>query len=283
MFGKRSTSPIKSSNGTTRRVREAFAGVPIHPTAVVDPEAKLAEDVDVAPYAVIGRDVELAAGVSVGAHSIITGKTSVGEGTKIFPSCVIGTDPQIAGMHGATTSLVIGRDNVIREFAVIHIGSSRGEGFTRIGDANFILNNVHVAHDCQIGSHCVLASFSALAGHVSLEDHVVFGAMTGVHQFVRIGESVFTGANSMISKDAPPFAKVVGDRARFAGVNTLGLERRGFSNEIVRALKHAYHILFQSKLRLEPAMKRVRAECGAVAEVGRLLRFLQESERGFVR
>ena len=154
--------------------------MPIHSTAVVDPEAKLADSVDVGPYAVIGRDVELAAGVSVGPHSTITGKTSIGECTKIFPSCVIGTDPQIAGEHGATTSLVIGRDNVIREFAVIHVGSSKGGGFTRIGDANFILNNVHVAHDSQIGSHCVLASFSALAGHVCLEDHVVFGAMTDV-------------------------------------------------------------------------------------------------------
>jgi len=257
--------------------------VPIHPTAVVDPEAKLSESVDVGPYVVIGRDVELAAGVTVGPHTTITGKTSIGEGTEIFPSCVIGTDPQILGVDGAATSLVIGRDNIIREFAVIHVGSSKGEGFTRIGDANFILNNVHIAHDCQIGSQCVLASFSALAGHVSLEDHDGFGAMTGVHQFVRIGESVFTGANSMISKDAPPFAKVVGDRARFAGVNTLGITRRGFSQEVVTALKHAYHILFQSKLRLEAAMERVRDECGTIAEVNRLLRFLTESERGFIR
>ena len=249
----------------------------------MDPEAKLADSVDVGPYVVIGRDVELAADVSVGPHSTIIGKTSIGERTKISPSCVIGTDPQIAGMQGATTSLAIGRDNVIREFAVIHVGSSRGEGLTRIGDSNFILNNVHVAHDCQIGSHCVLASFSALAGHVFLEDHVVFGAMTGVHQFVRIGESVFTGANSMISKDAPPFAKVAGDRARFAGINTLGLTRRGFAEEVIRALKHAYHVLFQSKLRLEPAMERVRAECGTVAEVRRLLSFLSESKRGFIR
>ena len=257
--------------------------MPIHSTAVVDPDAKLAGGVDVGPYAVIGRDVELAAGVSVGPHSIITGKTSIGEGTKIFPSCVIGTDPQIAGVEGATTSLAIGRDNVIREFAVIHVGSSKGGAFTRIGDSNFILNNVHIAHDCQIGSHCVLASFSALAGHVSLEDHVVFGAMTGVHQFVRIGESVFTGANSMISKDAPPFARVAGDRARFVGLNTIGLRRRGFSAEVIATLKHAYHLLFQSKLRLEPALRRVEEECGDLPEVHRLLRFLQKSERGFIR
>ena len=257
--------------------------MPIHPTAVVEFGAKLAPSVEVGPYAVIGSDVELADLVSVGPHATIVGRTSVGEGTRIFPSCVIGTEPQILGTVGNTTSMIIGRDNVIREFAVIHVGSSKGGGCTRIGDGNFILNNVHVAHDCQIGSHCVLASFSALAGHVTLHDHVVFGAMTGVHQFVRIGESVFTAANSMISKDAPPFAKVAGDRARFAGINRVGLERRGVAAEVIAALKHAYHLLFQSKMRIEPAVQRVREECGAFPEVKRLLRFLEESQRGFIR
>ena len=256
---------------------------PIHPTAVVDPGAKLADDVTIGPYAVIGGDVELRAGVSVAAHCVVSGPTLVGEGTRIFPSCVIGTEPQIIGSDGGTTRLEIGRDNVIREFAVIHVGSERGGDCTRIGDGNFILNNVHVAHDCQIGSHCVLASFSALAGHVNLQDHVVFGAMTGVHQFVRIGEAVFTGANSMISKDAPPFTKVVGDRARFAGLNTIGLERRGFPHDVVAALKHAYHVLFQSKLLLAVALARVEDESGHVPEVARVLEFLREAGRGFIR
>ncbi len=255
----------------------------IHTTAVVESGAKLAEDVEIGPYAVIGSEVELASGVRVGAHATVVGRTAIGERTRIFPSVVIGTEPQIAEFRGEPTRLVIGADNIIREFAAIHVGSPKGVGCTRIGDGNFILNNVHVAHDCQIGSHCVLASFSALAGHVVLEDHVVFGAMTGVHQFVRIGESAFTAANSMVSKDAPPFARVAGDRARFAGLNTVGLERRGVAAEAIAALRHAFHLLFHSRLRLEPALERVRSECGGFEEVERLVRFLTESERGFIR
>jgi UDP-N-acetylglucosamine acyltransferase len=255
----------------------------IHPTAVVAPGAKLAPEVRIGPYAVIGPEVELAAEVEIGPHATLSGRTSVGERTRIFASCVIGTEPQIVGFAGEPTRLVIGRDNIIREFAAIHVGSPKGVGCTRIGDGNYLLNNVHVAHDCQIGSNCVLASYSALAGHVVVEDYAVFGAMTGVHQHVRIGESAFTGANSMISKDAPPFARVAGDRARFAGLNRVGLERRGFSEATLAALKHAFHLLFQSKLRLEQAVERVEAECRGVPEVSRLLAFLRHSERGFIR
>ena len=177
---------------------------------------------------------------------------------------------------------MIGEDNVIREFATLHVGSELGEGATHIGDHNMIMNHCHVAHDCQIGSHCVLAGYSAMGGHVVLEDHVVFGGMTGIHQFVQIGESVFTAANAMLSKDAPPFARVGGNRARFLGINRIGLERRGFSAEVIESLKHAYHILFRSKLRLEPAMARVERECDS-PEVGRLLHFLRGSERGVIR
>ncbi len=255
----------------------------IHPTAVVAEGAKLAPGVRIGPYAVIGPEVELAARVEVGPHSTLTGRTSVGERTRIFASCVIGTEPQIVGFAGEPTRLVIGQDNIIREFAVIHVGSPKGVGCTRIGDANYVLNNVHVAHDCQIGSHCVLASYSALAGHVVVEDFAVFGAMTGVHQHVRIGESAFTGASSMISKDAPPFSRVAGDRARFVGLNRVGIERRGFSPATIAALKHAFHLLFQSKLRLEQALARAEEESGEVPEVRRLLAFLRSSERGFIR
>jgi UDP-N-acetylglucosamine acyltransferase len=256
---------------------------PIHPTAVVDPRAKLAPDVEVGPYSVIGENVELAPGVVVGSHVSLLGRTTIGSRTRISPFAVIGGDPQVLGASGENTALVIGEDNVIREFSSIHVGSPGGGGCTRIGNGNFILNNVHIAHDCRIGDRCVLASFSALAGHVVLEDHVVFGAMTGVHQFVRIGESAFTAANSMVSKDAVPFSKVAGDRARFAGLNTVGLRRRGFSEGAIATLKHAFHILFHSKLRLEPAVDLVKRECGDAPEVAHLLRFIEESERGFIR
>jgi UDP-N-acetylglucosamine acyltransferase len=255
----------------------------VHPTAVVDPRAKLANDVEVGPYAVIEEGVELASGVVIGAHATLLGRTSVGSRTRIHAASVLGGEPQVRGFEGGTSALGIGEDNVIREFAVIHSGSQDGSGCTRIGDGNYIMNHVHVAHDCRIGSHCVLASYSALAGHAVVEDHAVTGAFTGVHQYTRIGESAFTAANTMVSKGVPPFAKVAGDRARLVGLNTLGLQRRGFSPDAIARLKRAYHILFQSKLRLGPALERVERECGDSPEVARLLRFLAESERGFVR
>lgn len=255
----------------------------IHPTAVVDRGAKLADDVEIGPYAVIGPEVELAHAVEVGSHVNLAGRTAIGSGTRIFPFAVIGAEPQVMDYEGEPTALAIGEGNVIREFATIHVGSPNGGGCTRIGDDNFFLNNVHIAHDCQIGSHCVLASFSALGGHATVEDHVVFGAMTGVHQFVRIGESVFTSANSMISMDAAPFSRVAGDRARLAGLNTVGLRRRGFAPEAIASLKHAFHVLFQSRLRLEPALGRAERECGECPEVGRLLAFVRRSERGVLR
>lgn len=255
----------------------------VHPTAIVDPRARLAGDVEIGPYAVIGEHVELASGVVIGSHVTLMGRTSIGARTRISPFAVIGGEPQVLGASGENTVLEIGEDNVIREFSSIHVGSPNGGGRTRIGNDNFILNNVHIAHDCRIGDHCVLASFSALAGHVVVEDHVVFGAMTGVHQFVRIGESAFTAANSMVSKDTVPYSKVAGDRARFAGLNTVGLRRRGISDEAIARLKHAFHLLFHSKLRLEPAADLVKRECGDVPEVAHLLRFIEESERGFIR
>ena len=255
----------------------------IHPTAVVAPGAKLAEDVQIGPYAVIGSDVELAPGVEVGSHVHIEGRTAIGSRTRIYPFVAIGTPPQIRGFSGETTTVSVGEDSVIREHSSIHVGTTEGGAGTRIGDDVLIMNNVHVAHDCRIGSHCVLAGYSGMGGHVVVDDYAVFGGMTGVHQFVRIGESVFTGANSMISKDAPPFARVAGDRARFAGINSVGLQRRGFSPQVIAALKHAFHILFQSKLRFEAAVGRVRRECRDAPEVERLLRFLERSERGFIR
>jgi UDP-N-acetylglucosamine acyltransferase len=255
----------------------------VHPTAVVDPGAKLADGVEVGPYSVVGNGVELAEGVQIGSHVIVAGSTTVGEGTRIFPFSVIGEEPRVQGVSGET-SLHIGRDNVIREYASIHAGSSIGVGATRIGDGNFILNNVHIAHDCQVGSRCIIASFSGLAGHVVVEDHAVIGAMVGVHQFCRLGESSFTGASTKLNRDVAPFSRAMGTRrARFAGVNTVGLERRGFPKEVIATLRHAFHLLFQSKLRLAPAMERVAQECGDSPEVGRLLDFLSSSRRGVTR
>jgi UDP-N-acetylglucosamine acyltransferase len=255
----------------------------IHATALVDPRAKLGAGVEIGPFCVVGPDVELGEGVVLQAHAVVSGHTSIGAGTRVFPFACVGGEPQDKKFEGEATRLAIGRDNVIREHVTIHVGTRKGGGCTRIGDDNLIMNGAHVAHDCQIGSHTIIASFCGIAGHVRVEDFAVLGAFTGVHQFSRVGESVMTAANTMLSQDAPPFAMVAGDRARLVGLNIVGLRRRGFSAEAVRQLKHAYHVLFQSKLLLEPALARVRAELAEAPEVDRLLAFLEKSERGFVR
>jgi UDP-N-acetylglucosamine acyltransferase len=255
----------------------------VHPTAIVDPRAKLADTAQVGPYCTVGPDVELDEDVVVQSHAVVTGHTSIGARTRIFPFACVGGEPQDKKFEGEPTRLSVGRDNVIRENVTIHVGTRKGGGQTRLGDDNLIMNGAHVAHDCQIGSHTIIASFCGIAGHVHVDDFAVLGAFTGVHQFTRVGESVMTAANTMLSQDAPPFSMVAGDRARLVGLNIVGVRRRGYEDDTVRKLKHAFHVLFQSKLRLEPACARVRAELGDCEEVARLLRFVESSERGFVR
>lgn len=255
----------------------------VHPSAVVDPSAKLDEGVVVGPFAYVGNGVELGPGVEVAHHATVEGLTRIGARTRVFPYAAVGGEPQDKKFEGESTRLEIGADNVIREHVTIHVGTTGGGGCTRLGDDNLIMNSAHLGHDVHIGSHCIVASFCGLAGHVTVEDFAVLGAFTGVHQFGRIGESVMTAANSMLSRDAPPFAMVAGDRARLVGINTVGLRRRELSPDVVRALKRAYQIIFGAKLRLEEALSRVRDEVPSSPEVRRLLRFLEESERGVCR
>ncbi len=250
---------------------------------MVDPRAKLADPVAIGACAVVGPDVELAEGVELGPHAYVTGRTSVGPRTRIFAFAVVGEEPQDKSFSGEASQLVIGADNVIREHCSLHTGTRKGGGTTRIGDDNLLMNSVHVGHDAQIGSHCILASYSAVAGHVGVEDFAVLGAYTGVHQFCRIGESAMAAGGSKCAQDVPPYALVHGDRARLKGINVVGLRRRGFSGAQIAALRHAYHLIFLSKLRLEPALARVREELGRSPEVAHLLRFLESSERGFCR
>jgi len=255
----------------------------IHPTAVVDPGAKLADDVTIGALATVGGEVELGAGVEIGPQVCVTGRTRVGARSRIRPFAVIGLTPQVLGFDGRAGELVIGEDNEIREHVTIHVGLPDHGGVTSIGNHNLIQNGFHIAHDCRIGNYCVLAGMSGFAGHIVVEDFAVVGAMTGVHQFVRIGESAFTASNAMVSKDVPPFSKVAGDRARFVGVNTINLERRGFEKERIATIKHAYHVLFQSKLPFAAACERVENECGDSRDVQHLLQFLRSAERGFTR
>lgn len=255
----------------------------VHPTAIVDPKARIGENVRIGAYATIGPDVVLGDDVEVAAHAVLSGRTTVGARTRIFSFAAVGGEPQDKAFAGDSTELVIGTDNVIREHVTIHVGTPKGGGCTRIGDDNLIMNSVHVAHDCRVGSHCILAGFTGLAGHAVIEDYAVLGGYVGIHQYARVGESVMCAANSMVSKDCAPFSLIAGDRARLIGVNVVGLRRRAFSAETTRSIRQAFHVLFFSKLRFEVALARVRAEAAECAEVQRLVAFLEKSERGITR
>jgi UDP-N-acetylglucosamine acyltransferase len=255
----------------------------LHPTAIVSPEAKLADAVVVGAYTVIGPRVTIGAGTTVGSHTVIEGNTTIGESNRIFQFASIGAIPQDLKYQGEDSLLVIGDRNTIREFATLHVGTEGGGLLTRIGNDNLLMNYTHVAHDCVIGNCNVLANAAQLAGHVTVQDFTVIGAAVGIHQFVRIGESALLGAGSMVSQDVPPFCNATGDRARLHGLNTVGLRRRGFSSELISAIKRVYRIMFQSGLKSREAVARARAEQPGIAEVERFLDFIVSSERGICR
>jgi UDP-N-acetylglucosamine acyltransferase len=255
----------------------------IHPTAVVDPSADVARDAEIGPFCVVGPEARLEAGVRLDAYASVLGRTRVGARTRLYPHACVGGEPQDRVPDGEPQALEIGSDNQIREFATIHVGTERGGGCTRIGSDNLVMNNAHIAHDCQIGDHCIITGPGGLAGHVTIEDYAVLGAFTGVHQFCRVGESAMCAGNAKLRKDAPPFSLVAGDGARVVGINLVGMRRRGFEDATIKTIKHAFHVLFNSRMRYQEAVKRVREEIPDSPEVNRLLVFLEESSRGFCR
>ncbi|MBX5481802.1 MAG: acyl-ACP--UDP-N-acetylglucosamine O-acyltransferase [Myxococcaceae bacterium] len=255
----------------------------IHPTAVVHPEAKLHESVEVGPYAVIGPRVTIGAGTWIGPHAVIEGRTTLGERNKVFQFASVGAAPQDLKYAGEDTELRIGDGNMIREFATLHIGTAGGGGVTRIGNNNLFMAYSHVAHDCQVGNGCVLANSVALAGHVTVQDHVILGGLSAVHQFTRIGQHAFIAGGAMVAMDVPPFCTAQGDRAELVGLNTVGLTRHGFTEDQIRRIKDAYKILFRSKLGLNEAISKLRAQHGGHAEIDAMLDFIVKSERGITR
>jgi UDP-N-acetylglucosamine acyltransferase len=255
----------------------------IHPTAVVDPGARIAADVIVGPYSVIGPHVEIESNCRIGAHVVIDGITCIGADNRIFPFASLGQDPQDKKYAGEATQLEIGRGNTIREYVTINRGTVQDRGVTRVGDDNWIMAYVHIAHDCHIGSHTVLANNATLAGHVHLGDYVTLGGATLVHQFCHIGEHAFTAFGARVNKNVPPFVTVSEGRARPRGLNSEGLKRRGFDDRRIRLLKEAYRLVYRSELPLEQAIERLGELAEASEDVRRLRDFLRNCARSIVR
>jgi UDP-N-acetylglucosamine acyltransferase len=255
----------------------------IHPSALVSETAQLHPTVEVGPFAVVGPHVTIGEGSVVGAHAMVEGRTTIGRNARLFHHCSVGAAPQDLKYKGEPTRLEIGDGTVIREFASVHIGTEEGGGVTRVGSRCLLMAYSHVAHDVQIGNGVILASGAMLAGHVVVEDHVIFGGISGVHQFVRIGKHAFISGGSMVGMDVPPYCTVSGHRAQLAGLNTVGLARHAFTEEEIRNIKKAYRILFRMKLGLREAVSRVRAEIPADPHVEHLLHFVEGSQRGITR
>ena len=255
----------------------------IHPTAIVSPEAELGEGVTVGPYATVGAGVVVGAGTSVGAHASIEGPTILGRENRVFPHAVLGFDPQDLKYHGERTWLKVGDANVFREFSTVHRGTVTGRGETLIGDRNYFMSYSHVAHDCRIGSSAVFANSASLAGHVDVGDHAVLGAFVGGHQFTRVGQCAFVGAYAQLRQDVLPYCKTDGIEAKTYGINRIGLQRLGFSDDRLKALERAYRLLIKSKLNTTQALERIESELAGQADVAQLVAFIRESKRGFHR
>ncbi|MEW6410715.1 MAG: acyl-ACP--UDP-N-acetylglucosamine O-acyltransferase [Nitrospirota bacterium] len=255
----------------------------IHQTAIIDPDAEIVDDVVVGPYTIIGKDVKIGRGTIIGAHVVIDQNVEIGEYCQIFPFACIGTPPQDVKYKGEKTGVKIGDRNVIREFVTIHRASVGGSGLTVIGDDNYLMAYVHIAHDCQLGNHTIFANAATLGGHVKVGDGVVIGGVTAVHQFSSIGSYSMIGGCSGVAQDVPPYVVAVGNRAKLYGLNVIGLKRHGFSEDTIKQLKHVYRTVFQSKLPLKTALKEAREEFSDSYEVNYFLEFIESSQRGVCR
>jgi UDP-N-acetylglucosamine acyltransferase len=256
----------------------------IHTTAIVHPGARLAPDVEIGAYTVIGEHVEIGAGTIVGPHAVITGHTRIGRGNHIFQFVSLGEIPQDKKYGGEPTRLEIGDHNTIREFCTFNTGTVQDVGVTRVGDHNWVMAYVHLAHDSQVGSHTVLANMVTLAGHVAIHDHVILGGGTMVHQFCRVGVHAFVAGGSIVLRDVPPYVMASGGTsAEPHGVNTEGLRRRGFSPETIESIRRAYKTLYRSGLGFEEAKQIIAGEARETPDLQMLVQFLAESTRGVIR
>jgi UDP-N-acetylglucosamine acyltransferase len=255
----------------------------IHPTAIVHPGARIGANVDIGAYTLVGEHVEIAEGTWVGPHVVIGGHTRIGRDNRIYQFSSIGEVPQDKKYAGEPTRLEIGDRNTIREFCTFNCGTAQDVGVTRVGNDNWIMAYVHLAHDCQVGSNTIFANNAQLAGHVHVGDWVILGGFTVVHQFVRIGAHSMTAMGTILLQDIPPYVTASGNAAEPHGINSEGLKRRGFSTEAVAAIKRAYKTLYKSGLKLDEARAAIAAEAESVPELGVLAQFLADPGRGIIR
>ena len=255
----------------------------IHPQAIVDPSARLADDVAVGPWTLIGPDVEIGPGTVIESHVVIKGPTRIGSNNRIFQFATVGEDCQDKKYAGELTRLEIGDSNIIREGVTIHRGTVQDEGITRVGSDNLLMAYVHVAHDCNVGNHIVLANNAALAGHVHVGDHTILGGFTAVHQFCKIGAHVMCGAGTVVLQDIPSYTLATGNPAKPHGINSEGLKRRGFSAESIRLIKQAYKAIYRQNLTLSEALERVRELAKLDPAIEPVIQSLKASSRGIIR
>ena len=255
----------------------------VHPSAVVSPRAEVGEGAHVGPFCTVGDEVRLGLRVRLESHVVVDGRTEVGDDTHVFPFASIGLEPQDLKYRGEPAETRVGRRNRIREFVTVHRGTEGGGMLTSIGDDCLIMAQAHVAHDSRVGDHVIMANAATLAGHVTVDDGANVGAYSGVHQFCRVGREAYVGGYSVVVKDALPFALTVGNHAKCYGLNTVGMKRRGYPQETVEALHHAFRLLLSSKLNTTQALARIRADIQDSEEVEELLRFIETSRRGVVK
>lgn len=255
----------------------------IHPTAVVHPKASIAEGVEIGPYTVIGEHVSIGRDTKVESHVLIEGWTTIGERNHIYSFSSIGTPPQDISYLNEETFLIIGDDNIIREFSTVHRATTKADRKTEIGNKNFLMSYIHVAHDCKLGNNIIMANNAAFGGHVTVGDHAVLGAIVGIHQFVRVGAYSMIGGQSAIVLDVPPYVNATGNRAQLYGLNLIGLKRKGFSDAVINDLKKAYKTIFRSGLTLETALQQAVEDFPDSREVNYFVDFMRHSKRGVTR
>lgn len=255
----------------------------IHPTAIIAPGAQIDASVEIGPYAVIGEHVSIGAGTRVGPHTVIEGHTSIGRQNQIFQFASLGAAPQDKKYAGEPTRLEIGDNNTIREFCTFNVGTVQDGGLTRLGNDNWVMAYVHIAHDCFVGDHCILANNATLAGHISIGDHVFLGGLTAVHQFCTIGAHAMTAGGSIVVQDIPPYVTAAGNHAHPAGINSEGLRRRGFDAEQISRIKRAYKQIYRQGLSLEDAKAAITEAAADAPELALFVDFFARAKRGIIR